>query len=271
MIQYIEETYKRRRWMMQVIEFVEDRIHSLPEGSIRVKINDGRTYYTYLTKAGEKEIYMKKNSAKDRKLVQAVAQRRYYEKALKEARKEYRHLTRLEEFYQSGSVETVFEKMTPQRQQLIRPIRLTDEQYAAKWQDQNLRKKRPPEEKDAFETIRGELTRSKSEQMMADRYYRRGVPYHYEPEVDLIDHKTGKPYKAHPDFLVLNKRTRKEYYHEHFGRMDDPEYAQEMVDKLIDYMNAGYVLGDNLIATFETKESPLKPDQMERLIEQYLL
>ena len=52
--------------------------------------------------------------------------------------------------------------------------------------------------------------------------------------------------------------------------MDDPEYAAEAVNKLIDYMNAGFYLGDNLIATFETSQSPLKPEHVEKMIEHYL-
>jgi len=51
-----------------------------------------------------------------------------------------------------------------------------------------------------------------------------------------------------PDFTTLNKRTRVQRYHEHFGKMDDPQYARKALEKIRLYENNGIFVGEqNLI------------------------
>lgn len=54
----------------------------------------------------------------------------------------------------------------------------------------------------------------------------------------------------YPDFTFLSKRTRKEIYWEHEGRMDDSEYAKTAIKKIKTYEDNGIYLGENLILTF---------------------
>ena len=71
---------------------------------------------------------------------------------------------------------------------------------------------------------------------------------------------------------MLNKRTRKEYYWEHFGRMDDPKYIEEsFMPKISDYYNFGYLPGKKLLMTFESKGHPFDTTQVKRLIEEFLI
>ncbi len=74
----------------------------------------------------------------------------------------------------------------------------------------------------------------------------------------------------HPDFFVLNKRTRKAYFWEHLGMMDSPSYCIDNVRKLQDYANAGYLQGKNFIVTFETSKTPLETKYIDALIKEYL-
>ena len=75
----------------------------------------------------------------------------------------------------------------------------------------------------------------------------------------------------HVDFLCLNPRTRKEFYWEHCGRMDDPEYTTNMTRRISEYSRTGIVLGQNLIITMETEQSPLDVKEVERMINQFLV
>ena len=43
--------------------------------------------------------------------------------------------------------------------------------------------------------------------------------------------------KITPDFVLLNKRTRQEFYFEHFGMMDNPEYSSKAIHKIEMYQN----------------------------------
>ena len=108
--------------------------------------------------------------------------------------------------------------------------------------------------------------RSKSEVIIADLLFREGVPYRYE--YPLYIEGIGLVF---PDFLTLNKRTRKEYFLEHFGMMDDPNYLEKALQKIQLLANNNIYPGENLILSFETKKSPLNQNELRKLIQHYLL
>ena len=102
--------------------------------------------------------------------------------------------------------------------------------------------------------------------MIANELFRADIPYRYEYPVYIKRWGT-----IYPDFMVLALAKKKEVYWEHFGRMDDPEYAEKAVQKIEAYAENGYVIGDNLIVTFETRQSVFTTRKVQMIIEQYLL
>ena len=260
----------RKRILREIGSTLEHRLSHARQGLLELKKQQGHVYYIYRKNRKAEGIILKDSNPQEHSLITSLAQQSYDRKILRIIEKELKLITRLDRFYENNQIEMVYERLSPERQALVEPVVKTDDLYAEEWQARRHEQKKPPEEEESFRTERGDRVRSKSEVFAADGFYRHGIPYHYECAVPLVDHTNGKPYTAHPDFLVLNKRTRKEYYYEHFGKMDDPEYAANAVNKLIDYMNAGYFLGDNLLATFETGQAPLKPEHVEKLIEHYL-
>ena len=75
----------------------------------------------------------------------------------------------------------------------------------------------------------------------------------------------------YPDFKVLNKRTRREYYWEHLGMMDDEEYAAHAMQKIETYAGNGILPGKNLILTHETSQRPLNVKTVQKLIDAFLI
>jgi hypothetical protein len=75
---------------------------------------------------------------------------------------------------------------------------------------------------------------------------------------------------VHPDFLCLNMTTRKEVVWEHFGMVDNYEYATNMIKKINGYLHSGYVWGDTFIASFEGSRIPVDMKVIDRMIEDYL-
>lgn len=75
----------------------------------------------------------------------------------------------------------------------------------------------------------------------------------------------------YPDFTVLNKRTREIYYYEHFGMMDDSQYSMNVVKRINLYEENGIFPGERLIFTMETKETPFRKNDLERVIKKYFL
>ena len=114
-----------------------------------------------------------------------------------------------------------------------------------------------------FYTLKGEHVRSKSEVIIADRLYSKGIPYKYECPL-YIGNKV-----IYPDFTILRLSDRKILYHEHCGMMDNPDYSKDVVGRVNLYSTAGVCLGDRLFLTFETSESPLDIKLLDELIEKH--
>ena len=77
--------------------------------------------------------------------------------------------------------------------------------------------------------------------------------------------------RIHPDFYILNVRLRKEIIWEHHGRMDDEGYAKDAVNRFNCYQKNGYVPGDNLIFTLETKDHPIDTGILKSMVERYCM
>ena len=112
-------------------------------------------------------------------------------------------------------------------------------------------------------TINGLLVRSKSESMIAIALKNNHIPFRYENILQL----NGKDYA--PDFTIMHPLTNKIYYWEHFGMMDNSDYCDDFSNKIKVYSSNGIILGDNLIASFESKASPLNYQTINNLIKQY--
>ena len=91
------------------------------------------------------------------------------------------------------------------------------------------------------------------------------IPYRYEAPLKINGAGT-----IHPDFTVLNVRTRKEYYREHLGRMDDPSYAENALQRIALYEKNSIFPGNKLILSFETMTHPINTKNIEKTIEFYL-
>jgi hypothetical protein len=144
---------------------------------------------------------------------------------------------------------------------------MSDADYAAEWLRQNSMEEIRIEEPDTeIYTEKGEMVRSKSEKILADKFNLLGIPYIYEKPLYL----EGYGY-VHPDFTLLNVRKKKEYYLEHFGMMDNPEYTVKTVQKLETYEKNGIFPGEKLLLTYETGSHPLNMKTVENLIQKFLL
>lgn len=99
----------------------------------------------------------------------------------------------------------------------------------------------------------------------ADKLFRAGVPYIYEFPVNL----NGIGY-VRPDFYVLNIRTREDFYWEHLGMMDNPEYSGNAVRKIEMYEKNGIFPGRSLILTYETSDHPISNRTIDEIIDEYL-
>ncbi|MCR5738006.1 MAG: hypothetical protein K6G64_10190 [Eubacterium sp.] len=173
---------------------------------------------------------------------------KFYEKGMK-----FLHKTKLSEVYR---------KLGKGKQKLVDPIELSDEQYRALWEQCEYEGKVFDEYAAEIYTERGERVRSKSEKILADKLYRENIAYRYEYPL-----KISNSVVVYPDFTILDEIKRRNIIFEHFGMMDNAEYANNAISKMQMYAREGYVLGDNLFVTMETSARPLDSRMLEGIVE----
>ena len=258
-----DEMSSRYDLINKMIGKLEDKICSLPEGKLKVKRNGNCTYY-YLVGEDLHETLLNNNNLK---LAEDLAQKNYLEKVVKESKQELAVLKRALNQYPEAVAEDVYHQLSDERKKLVKPIVPTDEQFIQRWQNKPFTHKKISDDVPMYLTMKGERVRSKSEVIISDRLNINGIPYKYE--CPLTFKRNGELITIHPDFTILRVSDRKTLYLEHNGRMDDPGYADDMVNRVNDYSYAGIVQGDNLFMTFETSETPLDISVLDKMIKNH--
>ena len=114
-----------------------------------------------------------------------------------------------------------------------------------------------------YQSITGNMLRSKSEMIIDQQLFLQGIPYRYECQLKLGDSL------VYPDFTIRHPKTGNFFYWEHFGMMDSPAYSQRAFTKLQNYCLNGYIPSINLITTFETSQYPLDVVKVTDIILHY--
>lgn len=207
------------------------------------------------------------------RLARCLAQKSYDERVCDAAEKSLAAIDEFLDAYERANVCDVFQKMHSARQALSCPVFFSDKEFARMWLAIPYEGKGFSNEDALLITARGERVRSKSEMTIANTLARLGVPYRYEFPCRLVIAKDNKNHTAvfYPDFTCLNLRTRQEFIWEHFGLVDDADYAQNMNSKIRAYATNGYFAGVNLIMTSESMVDPLSSDLVQLFAEKYLL
>ena len=197
-------------------------------------------------------------------IAKQLAQRDYEDQLIKSIEKELISIRMYINNMPETIYEDVYDSLIDGRKTIVVPVIMTEEEYVNMWQNEKYNNKKIRPDDIRYETQRGEIVRSKSEVIIADALYYAGVPYHYEKPLQLGNRI------IYPDFTVLNVRTRKEYYWEHLGLLDNEDYLDKTLRKLDDYELHGISEGDNLILTRETDKFPINISNIKDKINHYL-
>lgn len=197
--------------------------------------------------------------------IEAIAQRDYNKKVLAAIEANIKTLEAFLSKFCGGDIAEAYTKLKPGRKSMVQPIAVTDEDYATAWLSHPYKAKGfEPGIAEIF-SASGLRVRSKSEAIIADILADAGVPFRYEFPVNVRGMGT-----VHPDFYCINPRTRKEFIWEHFGMMSDCDYAENAIGKISLYAKAGWTLGNNLLATFESTAQPLNSKVVKNTLLQFL-
>lgn len=258
-----EQMAVRKQELLKMKKEKEKALRKAPEGTLRVCKHGKKIQYYH--RNDPKDFNGKYIREKDLKLAAKLAQKDYDTKILRSAEEELQAIEKYLGNSPKLRVEQIYENLHPSRQVLVTPIRETDAEYVEKWSSLKYSGKDFVEGSPEFFTSRGERVRSKSELLIADLLIQEGIPYRYEYPIYLAG--VGKIY---PDFTVLNVKKRKELFWEHLGMMDDPTYADNAVRKIAAYVQNNIFQGEQLILTYETKQTPFNPKAVRELIAHYL-
>ena len=265
LVELIKALEKREKNLTSLIKVNKSKDSNAPDGHLRCSMTRNHPRFYLVTQKGDSRgTYIGK---KRRSIAAALAQKEYDQKVLYAAKNELSILQTLLNLYKEAqNPESEYKKLNPIRQNLIQPFELTTEQYLSEWTNATYTPKELNSDAAPLYTLKGERVRSKSEIMIADTLNKLDIPYRYEYPLDLFGLGT-----IHPDFTILNVKYRKEMIWEHFGLMDDEEYAQKAINRINHYIREGYYPGETFIATFETKANPIHSKFIEQIAAHYFL
>lgn len=257
--------------IQRIRELVDETDHKLLPGRLHVGMAQGKyPQYFFLEEGAEKEFPRGKYMpAGKMDVVTEYAQEEYrqrMEKKIDKLEKQINKIVSLEGYDFYGEVSEIYEKMPEAKRKLVTPFVLSSEAFADKWMQSFVTGENTYPIENGFTTERGELVRSKTEKMIADKLFLKKIPYVYEAKLKL-----KKNHVIYPDFTMLNVRTREVFYLEHFGMMDNPEYCKKALEKMDLYDENQIYVGKNLLPTFESNLKPVNMKQIDLYIKRFLI
>ena len=253
--------------ILTVLEFEQQRLErlsrdiarecsTLPAGTISYKTIHGRRYFYH--------------SPTDNTATEKLPQRYigHDEAVLKEALWKKRHLVKTEALVTANkqAIDRMLKQYTPHSAWPIYSEIPTDQRKyqnrntACAWERERYETNPYHPEGKIHITLGGLRVRSKSEALIAGILEAKKIPFRYEARLDL-----GNRY-FYPDFTVLRKRDNAVFYWEHFGMLEDQNYAESAEEKLRAYRDNGLHPWNQLIITFDLENGSLNSQSIEALI-----
>lgn len=250
-----------------VVRNIENSDYMRLEGTLNCRYEEGTT--RFYRRVGDKQTYLSSDHGPE---IRNLCRKQYYMTMLAAAKRERfqisRCLTILESKKGLSDVDDVISTLSIPVRQIIEPMGITDDGYAKLWlKEMRKGRNRNHEINSPLKAPDGTTMKSKSEIIIANRLHAFGVPFVYEERVTFDD---GDHF-IYPDFIVLNKRTRKQFYWEHFGKISDEDYVDKQQIKLEQYARNNIFPGDGLLVSFESRERSLSTEYVDSVIKKYLL
>ncbi|MBP5633242.1 MAG: hypothetical protein J6Y21_10835 [Clostridia bacterium] len=257
----IKQIEEREKELKKMRKFVVERLENAPDGKLRIKRKNGHVYYYIRHDAHNSNgKYLPRANIR---LIRNLAQKEYDEKALSAIDAELsvikscrRHWCELP----VTPVEMVYDEIPDELKEMVMPLTESDKLFIKRWNESEFEQLKYKEEEKKYATERGDLVRSKSEMVIANLLFKKGIPYRYECALQIC----GRI--VYPDFTVLDVKKRKEIYWDHFGVVDDYDYAVKALRKMRDYSLAGLITENRIIVTAETSDESLDSGKISSMI-----
>lgn len=256
-----ESMLNKSQELERKIQEIQMKIEDFPEGKLICAAN-GKGYKWYLNTGG-KTVYLPK---KERTFARQLAHKKYLSFQLKNMIQEKKAI----DGYLTHSDKNAFQKeqsfiTSPRYKELLNPIFTPLSEELHDWAAKVYEKNEKYPEHLVHKAYSGGFVRSKSEALIDMFLFKNQIPFRYECNLQL-----GETF-LFPDFTIRHPKTGEFYYWEHFGMMDNAAYSRNACSKLQIYISNGIIPSIQLITTFETKDRPLDPETIEKIVEHYFL
>lgn len=232
------------------------------QGWLEIRLKHHRPYYYHCYHDEKRgKLTRKYIRLADISLAKNLAGKAYYKKLEHLLAERIPLLHQLNQVFREDEIDRLYDNLHEARKDLFSPLQPTKKQILARWMKQPFSPNPMPKASIEMKTKRGEVVRSKTEKILADMFYDAGIPYKYECPLFI-----QKDRPIYPDFTFLDPMTMEEIYWEHFGRMDDPDYANRTLEKIKQYEINGIHLGDRLLASFESGKVYLNYESVRQII-----
>ncbi len=243
------------------IKAIQLKLKDFPEGKFICAVNGAN--YKWYRSDGHKSVYIPKS---ERALAEQLAHKKYLELQLKNMQQEKHAIDSYLKLSNPNANQTELDFFTsPKYQDLLTHISSPLSMELQEWMNSPYEKNKKYQENLIYKAASGNMVRSKSERLIDMILSRRKIPFRYEFLLQL-----GELF-LYPDFTIRHPRTGKVYYWEHFGLMDNPDYAEKSSLKIRTYISNGIIPSIQLITTYETKESPLSIEMVEEIVRYHFL
>lgn len=129
---------------------------------------------------------MKYLPANNKDHVADIVKAEYYNKLMKTLERRNKLIESFTKGMRSTEPDHIYDVIGKGKQKLIEPFALTDAQYREEWEKYEYIGKKIDDESGGVYTERGELVRSKSEKIIADKLYKENIAYRYECPVKIL-------------------------------------------------------------------------------------
>ncbi len=243
------------------IKAIQKQIEEFPEGKI-VYASNGNGYKWYISD-GHTSSYLPKS---ERLLAEQLAHKKYLSLQVENLIREKRAIDFYLRHHDKEATKKEQEFLnSPMYTDLLAPVFKPLSEELNEWKTAPYEKNDKHPENLLQVAYSGNVVRSKSEAIIDMFLYKNNIPFRYECMLELGDTI------IYPDFTIRHPETGELYYWEHFGLMDHPVYSKNAISKLQLYISHGIYPSIQLITTYETKENPLRPDLVEKIVDHYFL
>lgn len=252
---------ERKKQLELFIQSTQARLKVAPEGAVRIiKHGNGYQFFHRMDPKDKSGVYI---PASEFEKARALIQKKYDLKILAAAREQLALIDRFLRQYDPDILKRIYEMSGELRKQFIQAAELPDEDFRAEWRAVSYDGKEFREGAAEHYTLRGERVRSKSEVMIANALFRAGIDYRYEAPLLLGSQL------VYPDFTILRMADRKTLFWEHAGLIDDADYRNDLLSRIVIYEENGLFPGEDLILTAETQKRPLNIRDVQRVVNHY--